>query len=349
MTGLVCYFLLAVGVSFLCSLLEAILLSVSQAHIELLIKKGKRSGQQLKRLKEQVDRPLSAILTINTVANTVGAAGVGAQALRLSNDSMIVASVSAGLTFCILVFSEIIPKTIGATYWKKLAPAAAVLIRGLILLTYPIVVSFEGLAWLITHKAVQRQMTREELLASAEISQHEGAILKKENRIIANLLMLDKIPAEAVMTPRAVLLALQTNQKVSEVAIEHNPIRFSRLPVYNKNMDDVVGMVHRFKILTEVSEERDHTPIGKLAAPIHAVPESKSVSSILDEMIQRREQMFLVVDEYGGTAGIITLEDVVETLLGVEIVDEYDTVEDMRKLALEKGAIMRINRLREMR
>jgi CBS domain containing-hemolysin-like protein len=345
MTALVLYISLALGVSFLCSLLEATFLSITHGYIRTLCHKHRKSGRMLQSLKDRIDRPLVAILTLNTVANTVGAAGVGAQVLRLYTERYpaaghageVVAVASGTLTFLILVFSEIIPKTLGAVYWKRLAPAAGYMITALIILIYPLVVMFETLSKLISGKRYKHTMSREEMAAVAEIGKADGTLLTQETRVIQNLLRLNKIRAKDVLTPRSVLLAFQKDKTVQETVEKHSPIRFSRIPVYDKDLDDITGIVHRYKLLRAYAEERSQTSLAKLSTPIHAVPETKSVASILDEFLRRQEQVFLVVDEYGGTTGIITLEDAIETLLGVEIVDEFDTVEDMRKLAAQIG------------
>ena len=345
MTALVLYLSLALGISFMCSLLEATILSVSHGHIRALCHKGRKSGRLLQDLKDRIDRPLAAILTLNTVANTMGAAGVGAQVLKLYTNCYpgeghageVVAVASAVLTFLILVFSEIIPKTLGAVYWKQLAPTAGYIIKGLIITIYPLVLLFEALSKLISGKRYRHKVSREEMAAVAEIGKAEGTLQIQETRVIHNLLRLNKVLAKDVLTPRSVLLAFQKDMTVREAVDKHSPIRFSRIPLYSKDLDDISGIVHRYQLLRAYAEERVQMALARLSVPIHAVPETTSVASILDEFLRRQEQVFLVVDEYGGTAGIITLEDAIETLLGAEIVDEFDTVEDMRKLATQIG------------
>lgn len=335
MIVLIVYFLLAVLISFLCSILEAVLLSVSHAHIELLNRDGHRSGQILKNLKNRVDRPLAAILTLNTVANTVGAAGVGAQALKVFGSGW-VALVSGLLTFIILVFSEVIPKTLGASYWKRLAPFAAYAISGLIIICYPMVVFLRAVSRLIGRKgASEARVTRRELSALAGIGADEGTLMGKEKRVIQNLLRLKYIRAGDVMTPRSVITALPQELTVAEVMSREEELKFSRIPVYEENVDRVTGLVLRIRILEAQSAGNGHLTLADLAQPIYAVPETKSIAGILDEFIKRHEHLFIVVDEYGGTEGIVTLEDAIETLLGVEIVDEFDSVADMRQYALE--------------
>lgn len=335
MTELILYFALALIVSFVCSLTESTLLSISRAHIKVLINKGKRGGKILRGLKSNIDKPLSAILTLNTIANMVGAAGVGAKTFDLYGSKW-VALASGVLTFSILVFSEIIPKTLGALYWKRLSIPAAYIIKLMIFITYPFVVLLRGVSSLISRNKSQSHLTREDLMALAQIGETEGILLKKEARIMENLFRLNKTYAGDVLTPRSVILAFQKDMTVEEAVKKHNPIRFSQIPVFDRDIDNVVGMVFRSKVLDMYFKGRGKMKMEELVIPIYVVPQTKSIAKILDEFIKRKEQIFLVVDEYGGTEGIITLEDAIETLLGVEIVDELDTEEDMRKLARRK-------------
>jgi len=345
MTALVIYFLLALVVSFVCSLMESVILSLSRAHVGMMIKKGYRSGNILRLMKANIDRPLSAILTVNTIANTVGAAGVGAQSLKVFGNEWVAVS-SAVLTFSILVFSEIIPKTLGAVHWKKLAPLAAFVIEFLIIITFPFVIMLKGISFMITRNRRSSRLTRDDLLTLAQIGETEGILLKKETRIIENLFRLNRIYAADVLTPRSVILAFQKDLTVEEVVKRYNPIRFSQIPVFNRDIDNVTGMVFRSKILEMYFKGERSATMESLSTPMYVVPQTKSVAKIMDEFIKRQEQIFLVVDEYGGTEGIITLEDTIETLLGVEIVDELDTDEDMRKLARQRWkARLRKNKL----
>ena len=335
MTALIVYFLLAVSVSFLCSLLEAILLSVTHAHVLVLIENDQKSGRIWQKFKGKIDYPLSAILTVNTVANTVGAAGVGAQAHIVFGSGM-VAVVSGLLTFCILIFAEIIPKTVGAVYYKKLAPVAAYPIQGLIWLTFPVVIAIEALGRIFGGKNQPIKITREEVAVAAEMGLNEGELLDRERKVIRNLLHLNHVLAKDVMTPRSVLFALHKDLTVREAHDKFSPIRFSRIPIYGENLDDITGLVHRYQINQALAVGMSNTILENISIPIQIIPESKSVADVLEELITKREHIFLVVDEYGGTAGIITLEDAIETLLGVEIVDELDSVEDMRSFAREQ-------------
>lgn len=324
----------ALTVSFVCSLLESVILSVSHAYITLLIKDNHKSGKLLRNMKRNIDHPLAAILTMNTIANTIGAAGVGAQVFNVLGSRWVALS-SAALTVLILVFSEIIPKSIGAAHWKKIAPWAAYILRGMILILYPVVRLLVMISGKISRKGAIGHMTREELIVLAEIGEDQGILLRKEARIMRNLLLLNTISAGDILTPRSIITAFQIDQTAGEVIEEHSPIHFSRIPVYGETRDDIKGVVYRNDIVEAYYTGEKDTPVGSFLKPLHAVPDSKPIADLMDEFINRREHMFLVVDEYGGTAGIITLEDAIETLLGVEIVDELDSVEDMQKLAIE--------------
>ena len=337
MTALITYFLAALLVSFLCSLLESVLLSVSIAHVSVMEKEGKKTGRIMVDLKDNINRPLAAILTINTIANTVGAAGVGAQTMIIYGNEW-VAVASGILTLSILIFSEIIPKTIGAVYSKSLASFTALTIRILMVIAYPFVLLSESMSGLIHRgeNGIETKASREELLAMAEISEDEGSIDEQEGDIIENLIKLDDIPVEEVMTPRSVIFALERDSTVGEVVEKHSPIAFSRIPLYEKDLDHIIGFVSRYTLVNKQAEDQFHVTLKDFIKPIHTVKEKESVSDVLDQFVKRRQQIFMVTDEFGTTTGLITLEDAIETLLGVEIVDEYDHVVDMRKLATAK-------------
>ncbi len=334
MTLLYVYFFAAITVSFFCSLLEAVLLSVTPAHVALLVKQGHRIGYILKDLKSQIDRPLAAILTINTVANTVGAAGVGAQVLKVyGNDA--VALASGLLTLSILIFSEILPKTIGASRWQLLAPTAAVAIRILMIVAFPLVVLSEKIS-LLLGQARPTKLNREEILATAELGESEGALRRKETRVIRNLLMLNNIFVVDIMTPRNVAFALPEEKTVGNLLSEHTQLQFSRIPIYRGSMDHIIGFVHRYKVLEASWRNEENMALGNLVSPIQAINENTSVAKALDMFIKQKAHIFYVVDNFTVTTGIVTLEDTIETLLGVEIVDEFDSVADMRQFALEQ-------------
>lgn len=332
MTLLIIYLATAVLVSFLCSLLESTILSVSPAYIGLLEKEKNPRGQLLSDLKDNIDRTLAAILTLNTIANTIGAAGVGAQVHKIYGNEY-VALASGLLTFVILVFSEIIPKTLGAVHAKTLAPFCAPIIKYMIIITYPFVMISELIHNFLNAHDDDGSTTREEMIVNAEIGVDEGALRKNESVVIQNLLTLNKLEVSDIMTPRSVIFALDGDESVGDVFKNHKSIEFSRIPVFKENLDNIIGVVLRYKLMEAYSRDLDDLPIEKLAKPIHSVPETISVAACLDQFIKRKEHIFIVIDEYGSPDGIVTLEDVVETLLGVEIVDEFDSVEDLRKHA----------------
>ena len=335
MNILLFYFFLALGVSFLCSLLESIILSITHSHVAVLAKTGSKSSRLLENMKENINKPLAAILTVNTVANVVGAAGVGAQAMKLFGSEW-VAILSGLLTLCILIFSEIIPKTLGTVYWRPLAGPAVYMIRGLIYLTYPFVFLSNYFSKIFASENHQQKVSRQEVVAMAEMGEDEGSIREKESDIIENLFNLNDVVAEDVMTPRSVIFALQKDSTVGDVVGEHTPIAFSRIPIFDKDMDDILGFIHRYDLVNKQAEDQFHIKMKDILEPIHTVKQEDSIASILDEFVRRRQQIFMVIDEFGTTTGLITLEDAIETLLGVEIVDEHDSVVDMRKLATEK-------------
>ena len=336
MTALLVYFFIALLVSFLCSLLESVLLSVSHAHIAVLVKDGKKRGIIMSSLKENINRPLSAILTINTIANTVGAAGVGAQTYSVLGSSWVAIS-SFVLTLSILFFSEIIPKTLGANYTTSLVGFTAYMTRGLIFFVFPMVFIGEKISkFLKKDDKDKSKASREELIAMAELSEDEGAIDSQEGDIIENLMKLDNISAEEVMTPRSVMFALSKMDTVGEVVDKYTPLVFSRIPIYEKSLDQIIGFVHRYDLVNKQAEDQFNVQMYSLMEPVHTVTDKESVATILDQFVKRRQQIFIVADEFGTTTGLITLEDAIETLLGVEIVDEHDSVVDMRKLATAK-------------
>jgi len=335
MTSIIILFLAICGISFFCSLFEAVILSVSPVYVAMAVKENRRSGKLLQHLTENVDRPLAAILTMNTISNTLGSAVLAFQVQRQYGDTM-VTIVSGILTFVILVFSEILPKILGANNWKTLAPFAAYYVQAMIIFLYPFVMLSKWLSRQITREDESPEVTREEMIMTAEIGAEEGTIKTKESAMIKNLLMLDKICVSDIMTPRSVFFALEDNLTVEEVAQKYKPILFSRVPVYQGILDHIIGITHRYKILEALSADDHKKRIGDLIVEIRSIPEQMSVSQALDFFIKEKEHLALAVDEYGIITGLVTLEDAVETLLGVEIVDEFDNIEDMRKYAVEQ-------------
>ena len=296
-----------------------------------------------------MSRSLSAILTLNTIANTLGAAGVGAQAYllyanKVSNmeggmapyisSGVYVAFFSVLLTLTILIFGEIIPKTLGAAYWRVLLPSAVYGIQGVIFICYPFVSLFRYVTKIF--KTKPSVITREDILGAAKLGANEGAIYKNEGALLVNILKLKKKKVSDIMTPRTVITAFEKGTTIKEVIDKHQPLRFSRIPVYEENLDQVIGLVHRYKILEANLQSLSDTKVEDYLQPVHSVPETISVTAALNQFIKRKEHIFIVVDEYGAVEGLVTMEDVVETILGIEIVDELDSVADMREEARQK-------------
>ena len=336
MSTLLGYFFLVLGVSFICSALESVILSVTHSHIGTLVKTNHRSGKLLQALKDDVNRPLAAILTLNTISHTVGAAGVGAQALQVFGSSG-VAVISAILTFCILIFSEIIPKTIGATYWRTLASPSAYIIRILMIITFPFVWISQALSSKMNRDEDEiKKVSRVEIAVLADMGEDEGSIDEQESDIIENLFRLKKMHVEEILTPRSVIFAFEDIQTVGQIMDSDEDINFSRIPVFHENIDNIIGIVYKDKLLETMADDYFEKTLSEIIEPVDTVFEKQTVENVLNKFTKNRSHMFIVKDEFGGTTGIVTLEDCIETLLGVEIMDESDEVADMRELAKDQ-------------
>lgn len=337
MTLLVLFVLLALGVSFLCSVLEAVLLSVTSAYVGALEDEKPRASLRLKGLKDNVDRPLAAILTLNTLAHTVGAMGAGAQAAALFN-STVVGVFSALFTLAILFLSEIIPKTIGATYWKGLAPASSVVLKWMILGLYPLVVLSRWMTRLISRgENDATSVSREELEAMVEQSGEQGVLDVRETDLFRNLLRFRALSARDVMTPRTVVRAFSQDATVQEVADADVP--FTRLPVYEGTLDAPTGYVLRDDAVERVAADEHGVKLTEIKRPLITVPEGTPLPELFEQFVGDKEHIALVIDEFGGTEGVVSVEDVVETLLGLEIVDEADRAHDMQELARQRWKV----------
>ena len=339
---LIIFFLASVSISFVCSVLESVLLSVNMSYVSVLEKEKPKVGKLLRWHKENINKSIASILILNTIANTLGAAAVGAQASivfsEYGNTNDIVFYVSVILTFAILYVSEIIPKTIGAIYWKALAPLAAKIIRLFIWLTYPIILT----TLFVTDKISRGQddsnsLTKDELLESMLMSEDEGVIDEKESDFIENVLKLDEMKVQDILTPRSVVFALEESMTVKEVLESQSEIfKFSRIPIYSESIDNVTGIILVKKLFQQALLKDNSVTLKEIKLDMFSINENIPVAKALDLFISKKEHMFLVLDNYDQTEGIVTLEDCVETVLGIEIMDESDTNEDMRALAKQQ-------------
>jgi len=324
--------LIALGFSFFCSIAEAVLLSCTTPYISLLEKNKKRSGILLRKFKEDINSPLAAILTLNTIAHTVGAAGVGAQAVKVFGSAYL-GIASAILTLLILIFSEIIPKTLGAHYWRRLAPITAYSLKILITALYPFVKLSAILTRGLAHGPTLKGFSRKEFAAMTELSTQEGQLAKQESTIVKNLLLLRETNVKSAMTPSPVVFSLAENMRIEEFFQKHKNVRFSRIPIYGETQDDISGFVLRNDLLLASAQGHTKNKIKEYKREIYFALDSMKLTEAFDVFLRRRSHIMLVVDEYAGMKGILTLEDVLETLLGLEIVDEFDKTVDMQKLA----------------
>ena len=335
MTLLLVYFFIALSASFLCSLLESVFLSINYSFVESAIEKEARYAKALKKMKSEVSYPLSAILAVNTIANTLGAAGVGAQAHKLYG-SAFVTFCSIILTLLILFFCEILPKTLGASYWKAFVPFTVYSTRFLMIICWPFLQVSHLIQRLFRNRIRQHSITREDLLSSTKIAAKQGYIYNNEKDFIKNILKLKKKKVSEVMTPRTVITAFEESMTIDAVLQKYQPLRYARVPVFKETLDQVLGVTRRYKLLEAHSRGEGEKTVGAYLDPLHSIPESMSISAALHQFITRKDHIFLVVDEYGSVSGLISLEDVVETILGIEIVDELDSVADLREQALRQ-------------
>ena len=332
MTLLIVYISIALLFSFLCSIAEAVLLSVTTAHITVLEQDGKSSGTMLRRLKNDINKPLSAILTLNTIAHTVGAVGAGAQAAVVFGSAW-VAVISAILTLMILIFSEIIPKTLGATYWRALAGVTAHGLEFLVWVLYPFVLMSEYLTSGISNENALEGLSREEFAAMADLGEQEGQLEERESRILKNMFLLHETNVTAAMTPRPVVFSLSESLKVSECFESYYDSRFSRIPVYVENPEHLTGFVLKDDLLLAQARNNTDNTLETYRRELPTLHSTTSLSDAFEEILHRRAHIMTVVDEYGGMEGIITMEDILETLLGLEIMDESDKTSDMQQYA----------------
>ncbi len=332
---MVVYATVAILFSFLCSVAEAVLLSVSPSFIARLREQEDPLAERLQRIKSSIDRSLAAILTLNTIAHTVGAGGAGAEAAAYFGDRWVGLSMAV-LTLLILFLSEIVPKTLGAVYWRRLAGPTAAFVRGLVVCLYPLIWVSEQLTKLITGGSSAHAFSREEFTALAEVGVERGQIDAEESRIVRNLFHFRDLQVKEIMTPRTVVFSLQRDLTIDEALAEDPDPPFSRIPIYGENRDDVQAFVLKVDLMREKLAGRGGTPLRELGREVQLVTETTSLEVVFERVLQGQIHVMLVLDEFGSLAGLVTLEDVVETLLGAEIVDESDQVDDLRELARQK-------------
>lgn len=337
MTIILLYLFGALAVSFLCSVLEAVLLSTPISFISMKESQGDKSASLMMKYKTNVDRPVAAILTLNTVAHTIGAAGVGSESVKVFGEAYF-GIISAILTLLILVLSEIIPKTIGASYWRSLAMVSARIIRVLIFITYPLVWLSELLTRCFSPKIQPLTVSREEVAAMINVGADEGVFGISENKTIQNFLKLVNVTAKEIMTPYVVVASINENATMKEFYDNSSLSSFSRVPVYGSRPEFITGYVRRATVLEHLSQDKFHDTMKSIVRPILFFTENEKVSDIWQRMLEKKEHISVITDEYGCMRGIVTMEDVIETMLGVEIVDECDTTEDLQALARKQYA-----------
>ena len=338
MSALIFYLFLALIVSFICSLTESVLLSTPQTYL-ITIKDKEAWADSFLNFKSNIDKPLSAILSLNTVAHTIGAAGVGAEATKLFGDASL-GVVSGILTILILVITEIIPKTMGARYWKSLAKLTMLIIKIMLFITYPLVILSTKITKLISNNKKESITSREEIAALADIGKDQGVFSENENKIIQNILKLQKIKVTQIMTPRVVITSVDENMTLEEFQNKKQYLSFSRIPTYSEQNEKITGYVFLQDILEKLSEKNNNNiKVKEFKRDILTIPSSMTLFNLWDQILDKKEHISIIIDEYGGLDGLVTMEDIIETLIGLEITDENDTVIDMQKYAKNKWAI----------
>lgn len=325
----------AIGISAMCSLFEAVLYSVPIGHLETMAESGSKSGKILRALREKVDRPIAAILSLNTIANTAGAAIAGAAAANVFGHDKLV-WFSAFFTLAILLLSEVIPKTMGVLYARALAPIISRPLQALVWFFSPVIWLTGGLTRILSRGKTESDVSGEEITVLARMGLKEGTIDAGEAAVIENILALQGVQVREIMTPRTVVSSLSATMTIGELKDSSELISAfnnSRVPVYDKDADDVVGMVLRREVLTAMVEGQWDRSLEEFMRPVDFVTESLSANRLLEQLLEKRQHLVLVINEFGGLTGLVTLEDVLEEILGTEIVDEFDPAIDMRELA----------------
>lgn len=335
MALLIIFLLGTLLISFLCSILESVLLSTPLTYLTMLKENGDKTAEKFLSYKMNTDRPLAAILSLNTIANTIGAAGVGRQATLLFGNAWF-GVISATTTILILIFSEIVPKTIGTSYWKSLTGFATRAISVLVFLMYPLVVLIRLISRWLTPEDGASLVSRDEVTAMANIGEEEGVIDTSENKVIQNIMKLDNVKAGDVMTPRIVAVTAQENMTLKNFYKNDNYLHYSRIPVYSDSQEYITGYILLNDALEGLADDEFDTRLKDLKRPISFFKEEDSLSDIWETLLKEKEQIGLIIDEYGCFQGILTMEDIIETILGLEIIDESDQFTDMQQYAKER-------------
>ena len=330
MTLLILFAFVAIFISFVCSIMEAVLLSITPSYVVNKAKSSPKIAKRIKRLKEQVDQPLAAILTLNTIAHTAGAAGVGAQAAALYGDAAI-GIASAVMTLFVLVLSEIIPKTLGATYWRGLAPSVSLTLVWLVRALKPFIKLSDLITQLFSKKQDDSEFIRDEIEAMAEIGIESGVIQEAESNIIQGLLRFRHVELRSIMTPRNQLFKVHKDMSIEEYSKVHGSVSYSRVLVFDKDPDDIIGFVLKSDILLALSRVKPDYRVSKLVKPIYTVSEKHTLPKLFTSLLEQRSVISLIINEYGDVQGIITLENIIETLLQIDIYDERDHEEISNK------------------
>lgn len=340
MTLMLTYLFGALAISFLCSIMEAVLLSTPMSFITMKEEQGVKTASLMKEYKNNIDRPVSAILSLNTIAHTIGAAGVGAEAVKIWGQEYF-GIISAILTLLILIFSEIIPKTIGSTYWRTMSMPATKIIQGMVIITYPLVITLEYITKWISPKVQPLTVSREEVSAMVTVGTEEGVFEAEENKMIQSFIKIVNVTAKEIMTPNLVVEAAQQDSTLREFYDNRKEWDYSRIPIYDDNRDYITGYVLRATVLERLAEDKFNITLKEIKRPILTFMENESVSDIWEKMLEKKEHISVITDEYGCMRGLVTMEDVIETMLGVEIIDENDDTADLQVLAREKWQRLR--------
>jgi len=315
--------------------MESVLLSTPISFLNVKKESGYKSATTFIKLKNNIERPLSAILSLNTVAHTIGAAGVGVQATKMFGE-LYFGIISAILTLLILVFSEIIPKTIGARFWRELALVSGIIINTMVIITFPLVIMTGYITKLFSRNTNELTVSREEISAMANIGTKEGIFKEEENKIIQNLIKLKTVKVSEIMTPRVVVTVADENMSLEEFLIKKEFLHYSRIPIYSESNENITGYIFRQTVFEKLAEKKTNLKLRDICREIVIVHEFQTLFSLWEVLLDKKEHIALIVDEYGGMDGIVTMEDIIETLLGLEIVDERDRIIDMQQYAHER-------------